>query len=213
MKRAVACLAVALVGLLAAQAAADCCNDCGCQCDCCKVCRCVPTTKKVTKICYGCECEDFCVPGPSKICGYKCPEPDPCGCTCGGALFQQLHDHFHYLHKEPIWQPTCAEVRTRSRLVKKEVVKEVPSWKWEVVDLCPHCKAGCAKNDQNQGTVQQAPAQGGTDDYYSQGDTKAMQPVAAPVVTGVPAYQETELVSHNAVTKVKRMFLPTASAK
>ena len=132
MKRAIACLVVAIVGLQTGLAAADCCNDCGCQCQCCKVCRCVPEVKKVPKITYCCECEDFCVPGPSKICGYKCVCPDDCDCGCS---------LFHHAHKEPIWQPTCAKVHTRHVLVKKEEMKEVCSWKWEVVDLCPKCNA------------------------------------------------------------------------
>ena len=46
--------------------AGDCCAHCGCHSNCCKVCRLVCETKKVTKPEYDCECEDFCVPGPSK---------------------------------------------------------------------------------------------------------------------------------------------------
>ena len=187
MKRAVAVLAMAIAGLLAGNAAADCCNDCGCQCECCKVCRCVPTVKKVPKICYSCECEDFCIPGPSKICGYKCVCPDDCGCKL-----------FHHAHKEPIWQPTCAKVKTRSRLVKKEEIKEVCSWKWEVVDLCPHCKSCCnhasanpAAAVQPQGPAKRAPA-----DYYSQNDE--LEPIVQPASPEAAPAQDGQLVSHSA---------------
>ncbi len=164
MKRAVACLAVAIVGLLSSAAAADCCNDCGCECRCCKVCRCVPEVKKVSKICYDCKCEDFCVPGPSKICGYKCACGEDCPCE---------HHLFH--HKEPIWQPTCAKVYTRHVLVKKELTKEVCGWKWEVVDLCPHCSSCCShhaaappKGTQPNAVQSQAIAANAADDYYGQ---------------------------------------------
>ncbi len=207
MKRAVAFLAVAIFGLLASEAAADCCNDCGCQCDCSKVCRCVPTTKKVTKICYDCECEDFCIPGPSKICGYKCVCPDDCGeCKL-----------FHHAHKEPIWQPTCAKVKTRHKLVKKEEVKEVPSWKWEVVDLCPHCKSCCPRHElffhqhaaakPENATQPQGPADHAAAEDYAQGEV--LKPVAQPAGTEAAGEQKTELVSHNVASKLKSMLLPS----
>ncbi len=133
MKSAVACLAVAIAGLLANVAAAGSCHDCGCHCDCCKVCRCVPEVKKVPKITYDCKCEDFCIPGPSKCCGFKTVCPDDC---CGCKLF-------NHAHREPVFAPGCAKVHTKHILVKKEEMKEVCSWKWEVVDLCPHCKQCC----------------------------------------------------------------------
>ena len=43
-----------------------CCAHCGCDANRCrKVCRLVQEDKKITTICRGMECEDFCVPGPS----------------------------------------------------------------------------------------------------------------------------------------------------
>jgi hypothetical protein len=206
MKRAIACLVVAIVGLQAGVAAADCCNDCGCQCQCCKVCRCVPEIKKVPKITYCCECQDFCIPGPSKICGYTCVCPDECECSL-----------FHHAHKEPIWQPTCAKVHTRHVLVKKETIKEVPGWKWEVVDLCPKCKTCCkhASAGQPAAAPVKAVAEKSTLDYYSQNEE--LTPVAQPAPATQPAAaaednsQKAELVSHTTPTassKLKRMLLP-----
>src|SRR5688500_7438152 len=42
------------------------CDHCGHAGACQKVCRLVCETKKVEVTCWGCKCEDFCVPGPSK---------------------------------------------------------------------------------------------------------------------------------------------------
>ena len=107
MKRAIACLVVAIIGLQAGRAAAECCRDCGCSCECCKVCRCVPDIKKVPKITYCCKSEDFCIPGPSKICGYKCVCPDEpkCDDDCECKHHYPWFTHKHS-HKEPIYQPT-----------------------------------------------------------------------------------------------------------
>jgi hypothetical protein len=38
--------------------------------------------------------------------------------------------------------PSCGEVRTRHKLVKKEEVKKAPKYKCVVEYLCPHCCAG-----------------------------------------------------------------------
>ena len=116
MKSFICCALALLAGAASAQAG-DCCEGCGCDASCSKVCRLVPSTKKVTKTEYECECEDFCVPGPSlrTVCH------DECG------------------KKKIIYTPTCAEVRTRKHLVKKETSKTVPTTKWVVEDLCPKC--------------------------------------------------------------------------
>lgn len=103
------------------------CGGCGCHSCVRKVCRLICTTEEKKKTVYSCECEDFCVPGPSECCGRRCvPDCDAC---CG--------------HRwETIWKPGCARVRTRVKLVKREVVEQVPAWKWEVVELCDHCCEG-----------------------------------------------------------------------
>ena len=66
MKSLICCALVALAYGSSLALAGDCCQHCGCQCACQKVCRLVCETKKVTKVDYDCECEDFCVPGPSE---------------------------------------------------------------------------------------------------------------------------------------------------
>ena len=103
----------------------DCCSHCGCQCEPTKVCRLVPDTKKVTKIEYECECEDFCVPGKST----RCVSCDECG------------------KRKIVYTPTCGEVRTRTKLVKKEKVTKVPICKCVVEDLCPSCAKQCSASE------------------------------------------------------------------
>jgi hypothetical protein len=107
------------------------CEHCGCHRNCRKVCRLECGKKKETKIEYGMECEDFCVPGHSKKCGVKVE------CDCNG----------HH-HRTVIWQPTCAKVHTRKKLVKKEVTKEVPDYKWVVEEYCCVC-GQCVKVDRD----------------------------------------------------------------
>jgi hypothetical protein len=186
MKRAVAGLVVLIGGLLSAVASADCCcEQCGCDCRPHKVCRLVPDKKKVPKITYDCECEDVCVPGPSKICGYKCECEDDC--TCGG-----------HMHRKPIWQPTCARVKTRVKLMKKEEIKEVCSWKWVVEDLCPQCAANAkhAKQPSEQALVNEDAEQ------------EELQPVAQ---TPDAETQKARLVSHSIAARLKRSLTPTSS--
>ncbi len=129
MKSIMVCVAMLTLGWIAPRmAVAECCNHCGCQCQCCKVCKLVPEVKKVPKVTYCCECEDFCVPGPSCIVGYQCQADDDCDCG-------------RHKHPEPIWKPSCGCVRTRKKLVKIETMKEVKGYKCVVVNLCPHCQA------------------------------------------------------------------------
>ncbi len=125
-----AVLAATAVMLSAAVAhAGHYCKHCGCQRNCKKVCRLECGKKKETKTEYSAECEDFCVPGPSKKCGVKV--------ECDG--------HGHH-HRTILWQPTCAKVHTRKKLVKKEVTKEVPDYKWVVEEYCCVC-GRCVKVD------------------------------------------------------------------
>lgn len=114
------------------------CARCGCGDSCQKTCRLVKEEKKVQVTCWGSECEDFCVPGPSKRgckhCETVCDENDPKGpCT----------------HSRPFvwteWIPAdCAKVFTKTKLMKKTVTKKVPSYKWVVEDLCEKCAAETA---------------------------------------------------------------------
>lgn len=95
----------------------DCCDRCGgCQ-QLRKICRPVCETKEVKEIQWDVQCEDFCVPGPSQ-CVKGCKE-------CGQAAKR--------------WIPNCGSVRTRKKLVQKEVTKQVPTVRWVVETVCCEC--------------------------------------------------------------------------
>ena len=114
------------------------CAHCGCQADCHKVCRLVCEEKKVPITCWGCKCEDFCVPGHSKACCQHCEtvcdeDAADCDAPCTHAK--------NFVWTE--WIPGCAKIFTKKKLMKKTVTKKIPSYKWVVEDLCPHCEANC----------------------------------------------------------------------
>ncbi|HVX13202.1 MAG TPA: hypothetical protein VHC22_18600 [Pirellulales bacterium] len=114
--------ATAIVLLASSVEAASLCQHCGCHRNCKKVCRLICEKKKEKKTEYDVECEDFCIPGPSKRCGIKT--------ECDGD---------GHRHCEFVWQPRCATVHTRKKLVKNEVTKEVPVYKWKVEEYCCVC--------------------------------------------------------------------------
>ncbi|MDZ4683905.1 MAG: hypothetical protein SH850_02375 [Planctomycetaceae bacterium] len=102
------------------------CERCGCACAPQKVCRLVCETKKVPKTTYSCQCEDFCVPGPSER--VKCDDGAPCSPDA---------DH----HKRGwLWFPKCAEVKTRTKLVKTVTEQDKVTQKWVIEYLCPTCR-------------------------------------------------------------------------
>src|SRR6186713_1941782 len=104
-------LFVALVGLFSqvAEAGSLCCDHCGCQSCVRKVCRRVCEMKEVKSYEYQCKCEEFCVP----TCSHG-----RCGHDCGAC---------------------SAEVRTKTKLFKVEVIKKVPTYKWVVEHVCAGC--------------------------------------------------------------------------
>jgi len=135
------CCAVLLVvcaaPLALGQECCDRCDLCGCASPCRKVCRCVPEVKKTPKVTYSCECEDFCVPGPSQRSAYC----DDCG------------------KKQYVYTPTCAEVRTRKKLVKHETMVEKKTYKWVVETICDACACRQAASQQPGDEAQDLAAQ------------------------------------------------------
>jgi hypothetical protein len=115
------------------------CAHCGCQAECHKVCRLVCEEKKVPVTCWGCKCEDFCLPGHSKRgcehCEEVCNEDaNDCDAPC-------THTQ-NFVWTE--WIPGCgAKLHTKKKLMKKTITKKVPSHKWVVEDLCAACQANC----------------------------------------------------------------------
>jgi hypothetical protein len=135
-------VAVALVAATSASiafAADKCyCSHCGCANCCQKVCRLVCEEKKVDIICWGCKCEDFCLPSPSKPGCTHCEEvcaacEDPCDCTKPHAKVKK------FVWTD--WIPGCATIHTKKKLMQKVITKKAPSYKWVVEDLCAECEA------------------------------------------------------------------------
>lgn len=115
------------------------CARCGREQSCQKVCRLVREEKKVNIVCWGCKCEDFCLPGHSdrdcKHCEAVC-ETDECNQdgVCSKAKPFVWYD----------WLPGCSKgIATKNKLMKKTVVKTIPSYKWIVEDLCSQCLKQC----------------------------------------------------------------------
>jgi hypothetical protein len=111
----------ALAVLVASDVFAGECPQCGC-CRTRKRCRVECFTEEVKHVEYDCRSEDFCLPGPSRCCGVRhvC---DDCGKR----------------RREIVWQPGSARLRTRTVLVKREVVEETPTWRWVVERICCEC--------------------------------------------------------------------------
>ena len=114
-----------------------CCSRCGCSSNRCnKICRLVQVDRKIITTCWGIECEDFCVPGPST------PDCRHCEIVCS-----PMTDDKQICVKPKrlvwiSWIPGCgAEIFTKRKLMKKTVTTTVPSYKWVVEDACPECTA------------------------------------------------------------------------
>jgi len=112
------------------------CADCGCSCACERVCRLVCEEKKVTVVCWGCLCEDFCLPRPSHVrcehCGEVCGECQHCDPKVPHSLPKS------FVWKE--WTPGCPTgIHTKKKLMRQTITKTVPSFKWVVEDVCPAC--------------------------------------------------------------------------
>ncbi len=121
------------------------CGDCGAQ----KACQVICETKKVTKVVWRIECEDFCAPLPGRQreccasdgCGTGCGEAGCAEATCGEAgCGDCCDDPCASLQNRKYVQPRCGKVRTRKKLVRVEITCEVPSYKC-IVTACDACGA------------------------------------------------------------------------
>jgi hypothetical protein len=129
-KYLIPCWTVYILLATSAAMAQDCCHRCGCHACCHKVCRVICETKTVGEVTYTCECEDFCVPGPSIRCGTK----SDCDADCEGC---------EHCHQKPNYVPGCATVHTRKKLVRHVTQKQVPNYRWVVEYLCDGCAEKC----------------------------------------------------------------------
>jgi hypothetical protein len=118
-------LCILLLATTSCLAAATECPECGC-CDRRVTCRLLCESQVVKETRWKCECEDFCIPGPSRPCGEDCE----CDSSKKSGLWCIR-----------LWQPGCAKVRTRQILGKEETKRTVPSHRWVVEEVCDCC--GC----------------------------------------------------------------------
>ncbi len=121
------------------------CAHCKKQTPCTKVCHLVCEEKKIEITCWGCEREEFCVPGPSIP---KCDHCKEFNCSCEVGLKQKVTSKpkpFCWTN----WLPGGASVRSRKKLMKRTETQTVPSHKWVVEDLCGECKQQIADAKSN----------------------------------------------------------------
>jgi len=134
----------------------DCCGGCGTKARCAKkVCQVVCDVKKVKKVVWTVECEEFCAPLPN--CD-RCR--NGCGCGAGGQACcetacsscesccgKSCCDPCASLRNRNYVPPKCGKVRCRKKLVKKEITCEIPVYKCVVVYACPSCcdPRGCCE--------------------------------------------------------------------
>lgn len=155
LTRTLAPLAALIVIAISSSVQAGGCSDCdGCS-NVKKVCRKVCTFEEVEVKCWGCKCEDFCLPGDPDI---KQERPcDSCSCDSGscdggceascGCDSGLVHSHKGHnglfgtkLFATPCHrESSCASVHTKKKLGYYVIKKKVPVVKWEIVELCDGC--------------------------------------------------------------------------
>jgi len=127
------------------------CSRCGCTGDWGRTCRAVSEEAEVEAPCWGVQCEEFCVPGPSCrgcretecICAAEdraADDPPPAQGNKTAPADPPVHcapRTFSWFR----WFPQCAEVMTRKKLMKRTEKVKVTRHKWVVETLCPACCA------------------------------------------------------------------------
>lgn len=117
------------------------CASCRCEKPCQKIGRLVCEEKEVEVTCWGCQCENFALPGPSrpgcKHCDDVCQFCDERAQADAkeNPVCSQPHK---FVWRDWIPNPN-AKVFTKKKLMKKVVKHKVPSYKWVVEDLCADC--------------------------------------------------------------------------
>jgi hypothetical protein len=163
MKLTVATVAVAVMGLLSADATAGegCCH-CGDNCGVRKVCRLKDSTRKIEKVCFGCKCEDYCISGKAcqgcLHCENNCDKNCDCQQPCDACSKECKEQRPWCCLKWFDYKPLCAEVRTKKKLIIYKATKEVPSWKWEVEEVCANCCPSCHCSTLSDGMEVESPS-------------------------------------------------------
>ena len=144
-KMAAIALALLAVGIMAQTAFAQKCDCCGKGGACCTVCVLECYEAEVEVVCWKCECEEFCLPGP---CCQGCKNAvDPCcgkggckggACQKGGGLFGKCCGKLFCWKDEC---PGCPKAHHRKVLYRKVEIVKVPAYRWVVQSCCGKCEA------------------------------------------------------------------------
>lgn len=130
-------LLAAAVGILAtgwAHGGDVCANSASC---CGKTCKVVCEMKKVTKTVWVVECEEFCPSLPGCPCGCNTCATGYNESKCQGGECASL--------RKPMVPPQCCGVKTKKKLVKKEIECEVPVYKCVVTGHGAGCARDCGE--------------------------------------------------------------------
>lgn len=137
----VLCAAVSGTADHLVHAGESCCACCGCAAASQKVCRLECGEKKVEVICWGCKCEDFCVPCRSERGGKHCKTVcENCG-EGGDREVSAQPKHFVWFD----WLPGSGKIYTKTKLMKKVETVTIPSYQWVAEDMCAQCAARAAE--------------------------------------------------------------------
>ena len=109
------------------------------NCDCdrggTKACQVVCEMKEIKKTVWTVECEEFCAPLPG--CGIRCSDHSSCDTKCD--------DQPCFAAQKSPPCPTCGPLRSRKKLVPKEVSSKVPVYRCVVKDNGHCCDDGADK--------------------------------------------------------------------
>jgi hypothetical protein len=133
-------LPMAICCLIGAASPETKCARCGAVAPCKKVCKLVCEEKNVEVVCWGCKCEEFCVPGPG------CPKCEHSKCVCenckdGEPIGKVCSEPKRFVWKD--WLPSWGEMYSRTKLMRKTEMVKVPTYKWVTEDVCCNCLTGC----------------------------------------------------------------------
>jgi len=162
------------------------CHHCGCHRPCEKVCRLVREEKKVTIVCWGCKCEDFCDPGKSYRGCLNCEEVCIEDEAAEGDIPCSASKNFVWYD----WTPGCVKgIYTKKKLMTKTIEKKIPSYKWVVEDLCSDCECKCLATQIEPGIIVPLPPEVNAKMVYGvqQASAESENASVAPIAESKPA--------------------------
>ena len=113
-----------------------------------KTCQVVCEMKEVKSTVWTVECEEFCAPLPG--CGIGCSDHSSCNTGCD--------DESCLAAQKSVACPTCGPLRTRKKLVPKEVSTKVPVYRCVVKD-CGRCSDDGSDKQSTPAAPSQTPPQ------------------------------------------------------